>query len=92
MENNLQATQKSLSSVPTLVMESMNDTLRVEISFLKVSIALRDIPSDKTPRHDTIPKELLQELWDDIEEDLFTFIWESLERGEITKSIKYGLT
>lgn len=92
VENNLEARQKCLLSVPVRMTPAMNESLTSEITTTEVSSALKDLPPDKAPGHDTIPKELLQEMWDDIGEDLVSFIRDSLDKGEIAKSIKYGLT
>lgn len=70
----------------------MNERLTVDFTLQELKTALRDMPSDKAPGHDTIPKELLQELWDDIGDDILSYIQESLDSGHIDNSIKYGVT
>lgn len=92
VENNQDARTRFLASVPYLISTTTNDSPTIDFTLDEVHTALRDMPSDKAAGHDSIPKEVIQELWNYVGKDLLEFILESLDQGQIPDSFKYGLT
>lgn len=92
VENNVEARNRCLLSVPTLVTESMNRGLLKGFTNNELKKALQDIPSSKAPGHDTIPPELIKELWDTVGDAFTEMLKESLSSGVLDDAIKLGIT
>lgn len=48
---------------------------------------MKQLPAGKAPRVDTIPAEFYQELWDDIENDIFNFVSEAVTQTHIAEEL-----
>ncbi|KAG0623633.1 hypothetical protein M758_3G189600 [Ceratodon purpureus] len=92
VEANLAGRARCLQSVPRLISHDINETLTSPIRMEEVLTALKEMPTDNAPGFDSVPKELIQELWDNIGDDMLEFINDSLNAGTLHSSFKYGLT
>lgn len=91
-DGNLEARADCLACVPRKVTPDMSEQLTVAFSNTELRLALNDVPAHKAPGHDTIPPELLKEIWGVAGDDLTTFLTECMEAGTLPKPVKYGLT
>lgn len=92
VDQNVEARTECLACVPSRVTAAMNAKLPEGFSSTELKAALQDVPANKAPGHDTIPPELLRELWDVVGADLTEFITECMSQGQLPESAKYGLT
>lgn len=80
-----------LKSVPCLVTDSMNQELTRDFTNDDIKKALHDIPANRAPGHDSIPPELLRELWTTVGEDITEFVLEALSLGRLEADIHLGI-
>lgn len=92
VEENTAARRECLACVPAKVTAEMNAELTAGFTCPELKRALQDVPANKAPGHDTIPLELLRELWGVVGTDLTEFLSECMEQGQLPESVKYGLT
>lgn len=77
------ARQNCFQYIKQIVTESHNRELSKPLTMEEVSAAMKQLPAGKTPRIDTIPAEFYQELWEDIEFDIFNFVLQSINQATI---------
>lgn len=77
VETNEAARQDCLQFIHQTVTEEHNVELLRPLTMEEVSEAMKQLPSGKSPGVDSIPAEFYQELWEDIEVDIFNFVSES---------------
>ena len=53
----------------------------------EVSEAMKQLPAGKSPGVDSIPAEFYQELWEDIDVDIFNFVSESINQCFIAEEL-----
>lgn len=64
-----------------------NTKLLRPITVEEVKEAMKQLPPGKTPGTDAIPAEFYQELWEEIELDIFNFVAESIEQAHISEEL-----
>ena len=87
MDMNTQARRDCLASVPKIVFEDQNMLSIQPFSVDDLHNALKGLPSSKVPNLDSIPIEFLKELWEEIKDDLVTYINVILAKGSLETSI-----
>jgi hypothetical protein len=80
VESNSEARADCLQFIQTTVTEEHNAELLKPLTLEEVTEAIKQLPTGKTPGVDSIPTEFYQELWDDIELDVFNFVSESTQQ------------
>lgn len=78
VECNVEAREDCFQFIQQTVTEEHNAELLRPLTLEEVSEAMKQLPSGKSPGVDSIPAEFYQELWDDIEADIFNFVDESM--------------
>ena len=53
------------------------------LTLLEVSTTMKQLPAGKAPGVDAIPAEFYQALWDEIGNDIFSFVEESIQEAHI---------
>ena len=87
VENNLVAREECFQYVQQTVSEEQNAELLEPITVEEVAEAMKQLPKGKAPGIDTIPVEFYQELWDDIEFDIFNFAAETISQAHISETL-----
>ena len=87
VENNLAAREECFQYVQQTVSEEQNAELLEPITVEEVAEAMKQLPKGKAPGIDTIPVEFYQELWDDIEFDIFNFAAETISQAHISETL-----
>ena len=78
VEHNVDAREECLQFVQQTVTEEHNAELLRPLTLEEVTEAMKQLPSGKSPGVDSIPAEFYQELWEDIEGDIFNFVSEAM--------------
>lgn len=69
------------------VTEEHNQELLRPLTMEEVTEAVKQLPVGKAPGTDTIPAEFYQELWNDIEGEIFCFVEESISEASIAAEL-----
>lgn len=77
VEANEEARQDCFQHLKQTVTEAHNKELLRLLTMEEVSTAMKQLLAGKSPRVDTIPAKFYQEMWEDIEFDIFNFVSES---------------
>lgn len=78
VEGNSAAREDCFQFIQRTITEEHNADLLRPLTTEEVSEAMKQLPAGKSPGVDSIPAEFYQELWDDIEEDIFKFVSETI--------------
>lgn len=87
VENNAAAREDCFSHIRQTVTEAHNAELLQPLTPEEVSVAMKQLPSGKAPGVDSIPAEFYQELWEDIEADIFSFVSETMSQAHIQEEL-----
>ena len=87
VENNTEAREDCFRYIKQTVTEEQNKELLRPLILEEVTNAVQQLPTGKAPGADTIPAEFYQELWDDIEFDIFNFVAEAINQAYITDEL-----
>ena len=87
VENNQAAREDCFKHVKVTVTADHNAELLKPITIEEVKEAMKQLPSGKAPGIDSIPAEFYQELWEEIEMDIFNFASESIEKTYINEDL-----
>ena len=79
VELNSAAREDCLQFIHPQVTEEQNAELTRPLTLEEVMDAIKQLPAGKSPGVDSIPAEFYQELWDDIDSDIFNFVEESMQ-------------
>ena len=80
VELNSAAREDCLQFIQPHVTEEQNADLMRPLTLEEVTEAINQLPAEKSPGVDSIPAEFYQELWDDIDSDIFNFVEESMQQ------------
>lgn len=83
VEANNEVREECFSLIKLTVTDEHNRELLKPLSSKEVTTALKQLPTGKAPGIDAIPAEFYQELWEDIEPDVFNFVSETLSQAAI---------
>ena len=87
VENNQAAREDCFRYVKiTVTTEHISELLK-PVTVEEVKEAMNQLPPGKAPGIDSIPAEFYQELWDDIGEDIFNFVSESIDQACINEDL-----
>lgn len=81
------ATDQHRDHTWTLEEEEHNADLLQPLTLKEVTEAMKQLPAGKAPGVDSIPSDFYQELWEDIESDIFNFVSESMDQCFIAKEL-----
>jgi exonuclease III len=87
VENNSAAREDCFQFLRPTVTEEHNLELLKPLTQEEVKEALKQLPAGKAPGIDAIPAEFYQEMWDDIEFDIFNFVSESISQAHISDEL-----
>ena len=87
VENNTGAREDCFTFVKQTVTAAHNEELLRPVTMKEVTDAMNQLPVGKAPGVDTIPAEFYQELWDNIDFDIFNFVSESISQASITDEL-----
>jgi exonuclease III len=79
VENNIAARLDCLQYIKTTVTAEHNEELLKPLTQEEVKEAVNQLSVGKAPGVDSIPAEFYQEVWEDIEFDIFSFVLESVD-------------
>ena len=77
------AREECFRTLRRTVTEEHNLELMRPLTLLEVSTAMKELPAGKAPGVDAIPAEFYQALWDDIGNDIFSFVLEAVQEAHI---------
>jgi hypothetical protein len=80
VESNSVARADCFQYIRRTVTEEHNEELLRPLTLEEVTEALKQLPAGKAPGVDSIPSEFYQELWEDIDSDVFQFVSESMNQ------------
>lgn len=80
VEFNQEARADCFQFIKLTVTEEHNEELLRPLAIEEVTEAMKQLPAGKAPGVDSIPSEFYQELWEDIESDVFNFVSESINQ------------
>jgi hypothetical protein len=80
IELNSAAKEDCFRFIQHTVIEDQNVELLWPLTQEEVTDAMKQLPTGKSPGVDSIPAEFYQELWDDIDSDVFNFVEESIQQ------------
>lgn len=87
VEANAIAIQDCLQYLKQIVTTEYNEELLKPLTLEKVATAMKQRHAAKSPKVDSIPTELYQEMWEDIEFDIFNFVSESIREECILEEL-----
>jgi hypothetical protein len=87
VEHNEEARIDCFQYLRQTVTEEHNVALLKPITVEEVAAAVKELPSGKAPGVDAIPAEFYQELWKDIEFDVFNFVGEAISQEHISDEL-----
>ena len=87
VEANDEAREDCFTYVANSVTEEHNQELLKPVTVAEVAEAMKQLPAGKAPGADSIPAEFYQELWEDIEFDVFNFVAESITMACISEEL-----
>ena len=87
VENNHAATEDCFRHVKVTVTADHNSELLKPITVKEVKEAMKQLPPGKASGTDSIPAEFYQELWEEIETDIFNFASESIKQACIHEDL-----
>ena len=87
VENNNLAREDCFTFLQTKVTPEHNLELLKPLTMDEVSEAVKQLPAGKAPGIDAIPAEFYQELWDDIDQDIFNFVLEATSQASISEEL-----
>lgn len=87
VEHNEEARIDCFQYLRQTVTEEHNVALLKPITVEEVAAAVKELPSDKAPGVYAIPAEIYQELWEDIEFDVFNFVGEAISQEHISDEL-----
>ena len=87
VENNSGAREDCFSFIKQTVTVAHNEDLLRPLTMLEVSDAMKQLQAGKAPGVDTIPAEFYQELWDNIDGDIFNFVSETISQASIAEEL-----
>ena len=77
------AREECFRTLQQTVTEEHNLELMRPLTLLEVSTTMKQLPAGKAPGVDAIPAEFYQALWDEIGNDIFSFVEESIQEAHI---------
>ena len=80
VELNSAAREDCFQFIQQTVTEEHNAELLQPLTMKEVTEAMKQLPGGKSPGLDSIPAEFYQEMWEDIEVDIFNFVSESMQQ------------
>lgn len=87
VEGAANAREDCLQYIHQPVTAEHNRELLRPITREEVTAAMKELPAGKAPGIDTIRAEFYQALWEDIEEDIFNFVTESIEQAHLEETL-----
>ena len=87
VEDNTMAREDCFTFLKSKVTPAHNAELLKPITQEEVSEAVKQLPAGKAPGTDAIPAEFYQELWADIDSDIFNFVSESITQASISAEL-----
>ena len=87
VETNDAAREDCFRFIKQTVTNEHNVALLMPLTQLEVVEAMKQLPAGKAPGVDAIPSEFYQELWEDIETDVFNFVTESVTQACISEEL-----
>jgi hypothetical protein len=87
VEANNAAREDCFTYLQPKVTPEHNAELLKPLTVEEVSEAMKQLPSGKAPGTDAIPAEFYQELWEDIEQDVFNFVTETINQVCISEEL-----
>jgi hypothetical protein len=87
VEANNPAREDCFTFLQSKVTPEHNSELLKPVTMEEVSEAVKQLPSGKAPGTDAIPAEFYQELWDDIDLDIFNFVSEAIDHASISDEL-----
>ena len=87
VELNSAAREECFHFVKQTVTEEHNAELLRPVTLEEVTEALKQLPKGKAPGIDAIPAEFYQELWEDIDFDIFNFVSEAISQAHISAEL-----
>ena len=87
VESNDGAREDCFRYLQRTVTAEHNSELLKPITPEEVSEAVKQLPTGKAPGVDTIPAEFYQEVWDDIEFDIYNFVSETIDKAYISADL-----
>ena len=87
VENNTVAGEECFQFVRQTVTDEQNIELLKPLTVEEVAEAVKQLPKGKAPGIDAIPAEFYQELWEDIEFDIFNFASEAIHQAHISDDL-----
>ena len=87
VELNSAAREDCLQHIRQTVTEEHNAELLRPLTMEEVTDAMKQLPSGKSPGVDSIPSEFYQELWADIEVDIFNFVSKSIQQCSLAAEL-----
>ena len=87
VETNDAAREDCFRFIKQTVTDKHNVALLMPLTQLEVAEAMKQLPAGKAPGVDAIPSEFYQELWEDIETDVFNFVTESVTQACISEEL-----
>lgn len=87
MENNEAAREDCFHHLQQTVTAEHNLELLKPLTIEEVSTAVKQLPAGKAPGVDSIPAEFYQEVWEDIETDIFNFVSEAIDQAQISEDL-----
>ena len=79
VELNQEAREDCFQYIKQTVTKEHNTELLRPLTLDEVTEAMKQLPAGKAPGVDSIPSEFYQEMWEDIESDVFNFVSESMD-------------
>ena len=87
VESNTEVREDCFTYPNQTITKAHDDELLRPLTMEKVSNAMKQLLSRKPPGVDSIPAEFYQELWDDIEFDIFNFVSEIIDQSFIAEEL-----
>jgi hypothetical protein len=87
VEEAVEVREECLQYITRPVTEEHNQELLRPITTEEVKEAVKQLPAGKAPGIDTVPAEFYQACWEDIEEDIFNFVAETMETTHIAEEL-----
>ena len=87
VELNDEAREHCFGFIKQKVLPQHNEELIKPLMLEEVKEAMKQLPHGKAPGVDTIPAEFYQEVWEDVEPDVFNFVAETMNQAHITEEL-----
>lgn len=87
VENNEAAREDCFHHLQQTVTAEHNLELLKPLTIEEVSTAVKQLPAGKAPGVDSIQAEFYQEVWEDIETDIFNFVSEAIDQAQISEDL-----